>query len=318
MDKKCSVFKNAWDDTSTNYVKVSTVLKHIKNGRWKDAVLKIRETKEKSYRDKLKLALPGACFSGTFKKELVYNNRKGKKEYKARMDDNILNYSGIVIVDIDIKNQVILTRLKNQFQEDPYVYSFFTSPSGGLKVLYVVNSNAQQHKKYAYEQIKGWVEDNYDIEVDRSGKNISRLCYVSYDPELFLNEDYCIFDIDATVVNEEEERYNHDFTGTDIETDIDEVYRIAKGWLAGNGDHYVQGNRNDYIHKITCVLNRAGLTDSQILFAIFSNHSISQKMAGEIKDTVTSCCRRNSGEFGSKPIYSVKKKRKSSDLSSFL
>lgn len=316
MDKKCSIYENAWDDSSTNYIKVSTILKYIKEGRWKDQVLKIRGTKEKAYRDKLKMTIPGASFSGTFRKDKVYNNKKGRNEFKSRIDGHILEYSGIVIVDIDIKNEKVVTRLKRMFSEDPYVYSFFLSPSGGLKVLYVVDSEAQYHKDYAYDQIKSWVEDNYGIEVDTSGKNISRLCYISYDPDLFINEDYCVYNVDTTKKVEEEVRHYYHNDNMQISHDVDEVYNIAKGWLAANGDHYSVGKRNDYIHKMTCILNRAGLSESQILFAITRNHSISQKMYGEMKDTVTACCKRNSHEYGSKPIYTTKKKN--NDLTSFL
>ena len=317
MDSRCSIFANAFDDTSTNYVSVSSILRAIKSGRWKDQILKIRGTKEKALRDKLKSYVPGACFSGTFKKDMVYIPKTGKTVSKARMDNHVLEYTGIVIVDIDIKDQAVISRLKNMMIDDPYVYSFFASPSGGLKVLYVVNSTSDKHRDYAYDQIKSWVEDNYDIEVDTSGKNISRLCYVSYDPELYLNNEYILFEVDTTKKPEEVARYQGDFSNLNVETDINEVYRIAKGWMANKGDHYKVGARNDYIHKMTCILNRSGLNEQQILFAITSNHSVSQNTYTEVQNTIKAACNRNAHEFGTKPIRSSAKK-KSNDLTNFM
>jgi len=314
---RCSIFENAWDDYSTRYVPVRSILKAIRDGRWKDDILKIRETKDKTYRDKLKLKVPGACFSGTFLKKSVYNRKKAKNEFKARMDSHIQDYTGIVIIDIDIKDTTTITRLRNMLPEDPYVYSFFISPSGGLKVLYIVDSKAEDHKSCAYEQIKSWVEDNYGIEVDRSGKNISRLCYISYDPDLYFNPDYLTFEVDTTKKEEEEfVRPAGDFSHLENENNIDEVYKTAKGWLASNGDHYVVGNRNNYMHKIACTLNRSGLYPNQIMNAITRAHSINRKTYDEIENTVKMACQRNSHEFGSRPIKSNRVK-KFNDLTSF-
>lgn len=318
MNKKCSIFKDAFDDTSEQYVSVTSILKAIKEGKWKDQILQIRGTENKEYRDKLKLMVPGACFSGTFKKEWHYNQKKGKKQLKARLDDHILSYTGIVVMDIDIKNEKIITRLKNMLIDDPYVYSFFLSPSGGLKVLYVVDSSAEHHKKFAYEQVKSWMEDNYDIEVDKSGKNLSRLCYVSYDPDLYINDDYVITEVDTNEKEEEFVQHNvYNYDNAEDEHNVDAIFEIASKWVTSGGKYYAVGSRNDYIHDLTCILNRAGVHQHQIISVITKNHSISSNMIGELKDTVSSACNRNRGEFGTKPIKRFKK-NKSQDLTNFM
>lgn len=305
---RCSFFKDTFDDSSTHYVDVDAILAGIKNGRWREQVEHVRSIVEKSYRDKVKQYLPAACFSGCFENKKVYIPKIGKHLYKSRYDDHIIEYTGIVVIDIDIKDQKILSRVREMMQEDPYVYSFFKSPSGGLKVLYIVDSPPGFHKEYAYDQIKQWVEDNYDIEVDRSGKNLSRLCYVSYDPDLYINSYASVFNIDLS--EKKVERVEADYSNLDVETDTREVYNIVKGWMDQKGEFYRKGNRNEYLHKVSCILNRAGLSESQIINIILSNHSIDKRMLEELKTTVKGVMNRNKFEHGAKPIYSKRRKTK--------
>lgn len=313
----CSIYENAWDDTSTQYVPVSSVLKAIKNGRWKQQIEEIRGIKDKNLRNKYKMKIPGVCFQGTFEKKKVWINKKARFEWKSRFDDHIIQYSGIVVADIDTKDTRVISSLRENLQEDPYVFAYFLSPSGGLKILYVVDTNVEHHKKYAYEQIKGWVEDNYSVEVDSSGKNLSRLCYVSYDPDLYINERYLEFTIDTSKIQDDEfisVKHTGGQASQDYETNLDEIYKVAKNWMAAKGQHYVDGNRNEYIHRVACILNRAGLSYDQILQCLTSNHSISRKMYDEAKTTVKGVSSRNRGEFGRNPIYSKNKKNNRKDL----
>ena len=313
----CSIYENAWDDTSTQYVPVLSVLKAIKSGRWKEQIEEIRGIKDDNLRNKYKMKIPGVCFQGTFEKKRVYIPKKAKHVWKSRFDDHIVHYSGIVVADIDTKDVRTIQRLKSALVEDPYVFAYFLSPSGGLKILYVVDSAVEFHKKYAYEQIKGWVEDNYDIEVDKSGKNLSRLCYVSYDPDLYINEEYLVFTIDTEKALDEEfqsMRHVSDASNTHLETNLDEIYKVCKNWLAKDNQFYMEGNRNEYIHRAACILNRAGLSYDQIMLCLTSNHSISRKMYDEAKTTVQGVSTRNRFEFGAKPIYG---KRRNNNQNSF-
>ena len=74
---KCSMYKNSFDNKSTEYVDIKTVLNNIKEGRWKDQINEIRECKTKSGRDNLKKHLPAVTWSGTFKLDKAYVKKKG-------------------------------------------------------------------------------------------------------------------------------------------------------------------------------------------------------------------------------------------------
>lgn len=303
------------DDTSTIYVKIESVLSAIKSGKWKHKIEQVRSESNKRVRDSIKFSLPNAAFCGTFEKKRCYNSRKGIWELKSRRDDHIISYNKLVVIDIDQTEQKLVKGLQDMLPDDPYVYSYFLSPSGGIKILYKVTSDIQHHKLYAFEQVKQWVEEHYKVTVDPSGKNISRICYISYDPDLYYNPDCEEFPVDTTAIKEEYVKSS--FSNNEQETNLTEIYKTVKGWMETSGEFYKTGNRNNYIHKVVCILNRAGLTCSQIEQVIIQNHSINNQMLSELRNVIKGVHSRNSHEFGLNPIYS-KSKKKTNDLTSFL
>jgi hypothetical protein len=285
----CSFFKNN-TNTKIHNVKVEDVLMGIKNGRWKDQIEELRSTGNA----KLKDLLPAATFSGVFDKE--------------RKDSNIKIYSGLITIDIDEKKESKVRNIKKSASEDPFVYACFLSPRGGIKMLIKVDAEAKHHKFSSYEVIKNWVQDNYNVVVDRSGSNMSRLCYVSYDPTLHYNPDSEVFTIEVKEVQEKLVMAPVevvDWNGR--ETDINRIYALCKSWVEKKGVSYGRGSRNQYVFQVTCLLNEAGLSADQILYAICSNHSISADMGKEVKDTIEMTCRRKAGSRGKIIIKTNKK-----------
>ena len=60
----------------------------------------------------------------------------------------------------------------------------------------MIKTNAEMglHKAY-FSSISGYFKKKYDVEIDRSGSDITRLCFTSWDPDLFLNENSEIYKI---------------------------------------------------------------------------------------------------------------------------
>src|SRR5690606_39195613 len=68
-----------------------------------------------------------------------------------------------------------------------YSFAVFISPSGtGLKILVKVDTDKDMHD-VAFEQVKNHYESLLGVDIDQSGKDVSRLCFISYDPELYYN-----------------------------------------------------------------------------------------------------------------------------------
>lgn len=166
-----TIFKNIKETETPFYVEVAVVLERIKKGASKELVLKIRTEKDKAQRNELKKQLPSICFSGKFTK---------------RSDVSIENHSGLICLDLDGYNkQKDLLADKVKFGKDKYVYSVFISPSGkGLKVLVKIPKIIENHIG-SFVALQKYFDSPY---FDKTCKNISRVCYESYDPLIFIND----------------------------------------------------------------------------------------------------------------------------------
>ncbi|CAN0602619.1 unnamed protein product [Ectocarpus sp. 12 AP-2014] len=157
------------------------VLSNIKNGSiQKDLIFQIRDHQktEKDYKG-LKKQLGAFTPSGTF-----------NDSHKAT---DLRVYSKIVVLDIDKLGERKIKQVKKKAIECLYSLAVFISPSGtGLKILVKVDTDKEMHD-VAFQQVKSYYESLLSIKVDESGKDVSRLCFISYDPELYHNVDSNVF-----------------------------------------------------------------------------------------------------------------------------
>lgn len=162
------------------------IFQFIKADKYKDIVEEIRRHKgNKTTQDTLKRKLQGVTWSGTFKKR----NSKG-----------LTSYSYIICHDIDNLDADSVVTLKRALSLDPYVFCVFISPRGnGLKVLFVLEQgnhpveHVSNYHEAAWLAIGNYLSKLYNIEVDEKCKDICRLCFVSYDPEIYVSDSYAIF-----------------------------------------------------------------------------------------------------------------------------
>ena len=113
-----------------------------------------------------------ATFSGTF---------------TSRSDRDIKEHSGLICIDFDHLQHRDIIRAR--LLEDEYFDTqlLFTSPSGdGLKWIIPIDILTHTHAEW-FRAIAAYVQQTYGIEADRSGKDISRACFIPFDPDAFLN-----------------------------------------------------------------------------------------------------------------------------------
>lgn len=109
----------------------------------------------------------------------------GSKSAKA-----LQQHSGNVILDFDHMQDA--QEFKTQVSNDKYSLAVFTSPSGnGMKVICKVNPiprNPDEHG-IAWKTVAAYFEKYGKVGegADNSGKNVNRLCYLSYDPTVYYN-----------------------------------------------------------------------------------------------------------------------------------
>lgn len=110
--------------------------------------------------------------------------------FSKRNEANLQNHSGLLTIDFDkIKN---IENLKETLLNDQYFDTelMFTSPSGdGLKWVIPIELTQVKHQDY-FKAVANYIQHTYSLEVDGSGKDISRACFLPHDPNVFINPKY--------------------------------------------------------------------------------------------------------------------------------
>ena len=108
--------------------------------------------------------------------------------FEKRGDKNLLKHSNLLTIDFDhLEN---LQELRTQLLNDEYFETemLFISPSGdGLKWIIRIDISEVSHSEY-FTAVANYIKHNYNIEVDQSGKDVSRACFLPYDPTAFLHK----------------------------------------------------------------------------------------------------------------------------------
>ena len=223
------------------------ILERIKNGSSKELVLAIRKEKDKEKRNALKQGLPAVCFSGTFNK---------------RSDDSLMEHSGLICLDFDgFKTKGAMNKKKDEIAKDPYTYSVFISPSGnGIKVLVKIPCDSSKHKSYFQA-----LEKYYDCEeFDITCKNVSRVCYESFDPEIVICEDSEIWSEES---KEELVPYTQESRATLKLTDSNETIRRLKVWWEKEYG-MIPKQRNNNLFILAKTLCEFGIDKSDATFVV--------------------------------------------------
>ncbi len=142
----------------------------IGSDTYKDAIIKLRECENAPLKKTLKNGLPYFTFSGTFTK---------------RLTDSLKKHSGLLVLDFDGLDIYRLDEYKEQFKTIEWVLAVWISPSGnGLKVLVKIESH---YHRDTFLWLKDFFAGNFLLDVDDSGKDVARACYVSWDPDFYYN-----------------------------------------------------------------------------------------------------------------------------------
>jgi hypothetical protein len=250
MIHNVTIFQNIRDTQTPFFRDVHVILERIKDGAGatKDLVKKIRLEKRKPERQELKKALPAICFSGTFNK---------------RTDASLLEHSGLICLDFDgYAKQKELLQDKETLSKNKYVFSVFISPSGnGLKVLVKVPADSENHTNY-FNSLEKYFNSEY---FDKTSKNISRVCYESYDPLIFVNDNSSIWDLI------EEPEYTEVNRTRDVATipitDENKIVEILVKWWQKKYP-MMEGQRNQNAYILAMAFNDFGINKSLASYVI--------------------------------------------------
>lgn len=134
----------------------------------------------------------------------LINNPKEARQFKAfnfdyvtfsgifskRSDKYLLAHSGLLTIDFDHIDKI--DKLKENLLNDQYFETelMFVSPSGdGLKWIIPIDLTQTKHQDY-FTAVSVYIQKEYKLEIDKSGKDIARACFLPYDEEVYINPKY--------------------------------------------------------------------------------------------------------------------------------
>ncbi len=107
--------------------------------------------------------------------------------FNSRSDKALIQHSGLLCVDFDhLKDiQTLFDRLLKDEYFDTQL--LFRSPSGdGLKWIIPIDTSQTTHGNY-FAAVANYILQTYGVAVDKSGRDISRACFLPHDPQAFIN-----------------------------------------------------------------------------------------------------------------------------------
>lgn len=166
-----------------NEIKSDKYLKQVRNLR---ALILNGQIEEYNIQKK---NLPAVTFCGIFE-------GKRRKEF-------LKDYNKIVVLDIDKLDEVEIERIRTILYKDEFVFAFWDSPSkkgikGLVSLSYKINieySNIDTLHKIAFKKLQNYFHEAYNIELDESGSDTPRLCFMSHDINLVCKKDCNFFEI---------------------------------------------------------------------------------------------------------------------------
>src|SRR5690606_38282978 len=227
MKRTVTIFRSLHDVSAGFNRDVISVLNRIKEGNSRDAIEQIRKL-PKDKGDELKRVLPGACFNGTF---------------KHRSISGLIQHSGLMIADIDGFDSIEESaEERNIASQDRYTFASWISPSGkGIKILVKIPAETENHKSYFRSYKEYLNHPNWDD----SGSDVSRFCFESYDPDLYIN-------IDSELWVDKEEPDVEDIGVTNaiipLTDDRGVMNRLLDWWNKKFGA--TKGSRNTNLYKL--------------------------------------------------------------------
>lgn len=279
FNTKFSVFKSLFDSQQSFEITLTDLFRRIREGNipLRKKIKELRdENTSKEQKDTIKKSLVAITFCGTFSK---------------RSKDSLIKHSGVCCMDFDkYPNEETLKKERKRIESDKYTLACFRSPSGnGLKVLVRIPQSTPQEHERRFKAYQKYIDSEY---FDEACKDVSRVCFESYDPELFTNQLCEEFEEIAP----EEGIKKSELTTTDvilydefkIADKIIELFPFSKS--------FSDGERNNYIYTVGCCLCNYGVPLETATQYLLNNIVYGDFSEIELQTTLNSAYKR--ADFG--------------------
>ncbi len=263
-----SIYRNVFDTTGQFTIPIEKALERIKNGKSRESIIGLRAESDSNRQQDLKKKLVSVTFSGKF---------------SERVDEKIVSHSGFLCLDFD---DVSVSEYKEKFIKWEYSYAVWASPRAtGVKVLLKI-ANGKKHREH-FAALKKLFPNT-----DPLCANESRVCYESYDPEIYINTASKTFS-EAIKFEIVEDRK--------VSVDTFEVYKKLITWTETSiksDKSFHEKNRNNFAYVLSGAACRFGLSETDVCSLVVSDYSQSDFTKNEIERTVRSAYSKNKNAFG--------------------
>lgn len=255
------------------------ILEEIRTGKYRHTIVYLR----KSLAEKKDDAYTKA------KKSLLAFTPSGKFVGGRKMEF-LTEYSKTIIMDIDKQSKEDLIKANHLANQSEFTYASFISPSGnGLKILVKIDTPKAEHKE-TFLLVQDYYEKLLNLEIDKSGKDITRLCFYSADEKLYLNESASTF-VTSSAVDEVQTVIPSAVEGNQQPTtnNSEAIYNHCIKFTEKKVQ-FAEGNRNVFVHQLACNLNRKGIALHEALNYILTDFGYDEK---EVTQAVNSAYGNN-------------------------
>ena len=283
MNRIVSLFKTITDVNNPYNKSVMYALDRIKSGKSKDLVEQLRLMSKDDY-EKNKSKLPITCFNGKF---------------RVRSASAIIEHSGLIILDFDkFETPKEAVDFRDSISDDEFIFSCWISPSGhGVKALVKIPQQIENHKLYFQSIKKYFNHPNWDD----SGSDVSRTCFESYDPDIYIN-------LDSNIWTELEQPELEDIGILEpvvrLTSENQIIERLIKWWSEKYGAN--KGSRNTNLYKLAVAFNDFGISETDAKHECYKYQSDGFNTS-EIDGIIKSAYKKTN-QFGTKHFEDNQKK----------
>lgn len=246
-----------------NTAKIKTLASFLSDGinRYKPVIDLIRTCTDKTTIDQLKATLPACQFCIT----------------DGRGSEGIQQASNLMQIDIDAKDNTQIKDLKGAISEIPFIHFAMYSASGKGVFALVKIIDSKQFKAH-FEAFRTYIENTYQIFIDKAVSNPASLRFWSYDPAPIINPTSEVWryvpkprEIKPFNLSVSERGVNDPFSDFNIRGEIESLLQ-AHGWKY----QHTKGTRKRYSRPgKTSGVSADYCTERKILY-VFSSDSSTQ------------------------------------------
>lgn len=244
--KSLTIFQHIQETSNPYSLSMQDVYNRIKDGQSRKLIEEIRNESDKGKRLELKKQLPCILFAGKFARRSI---------------DGVLSHSGYICLDFDHKENI--QEFKNEMCSNEFVCMAFISPSGdGLKVVIKIPADISTHKFSALaltEYFKAQGVDHFE--------DISRVCYESYDPEIYYNRESEVFkEMKKEIIAKSKDVIKS------AETNSTVIFEGLEKWFKGTNTYYTDGNKHNFLVKMAAACNRTGINQNDAVNLTYGSY----------------------------------------------